>query len=166
VDLSRLEFDTLEPQIAGPFKFGPHTCMLIEGTSATVAAHDNRKLGRAKLGADGSVSLLGTLGDLPRFVVHLHLLKTDKPPVDCKEETLAPLRFLEEDIAGWRDEVVEAVYEACINMTPSLRPQTTVEALIEQRDKLNDRIAKLEAKKGDPKDSPAATSESSSTPQS
>lgn len=166
MDLSRLEFDTLEPKVVGPFKLAGQTCYIFEGTAATVAAHSNRKLGQAKLDDEGNVSLLGTLGGLPRYTVHLHLIRCETPPTCFEEAVVEPLRFPEHVIEGWRDRIVDMLFEECVEITPALRPSADLEDMTRQRDKLNRRIAELEEKRGDPKGSPDAGSGNSSTPQS
>lgn len=136
MNLDKLEFDTVEPRRRDVTLTG-EAFALLEADAAAVAQYDNRKMSSSSMAADGTVKL-GPLADLRAYAVSLCLRRGDE-------------RVSEDTVRSWRDVVVDALYNAVVEMSPTLVGTPTLESLVQQRDKLNERIARLEARKDDPK---------------
>lgn len=114
-----MEFDSLEPAWA-PVRMVGERCTLVEATAAIVAAHDNRRMKGATLSEDGTVAKLEDLAGLRAYAVHLCLLRCEQPPADFTEQTIAPLRFPEQIVRSWRDVVVDSLYDAVKELSPTM----------------------------------------------
>lgn len=153
MDMDKLEFDSLEPKEV-PVRLGQGEYVLTEASAGAAAAYENRKMKGAVLGEDGTFARIENLADLGPLAVSLCLFRgrgQDREPVT------------EEWVRSLPDTVVDRLLDAVRVLSPTLFGRSSLEELHKQHARLAKTIADLEAKKGDPKDSPAGTSPSSST---
>lgn len=155
-DLSKLDFDDLAPREA-KFTLAGQRYVLTEASAGAAAAYDNRKMRDARLTEDGTVARFENFADLGPYAVSLCLFRvTGDGPRDREPVT-------EEWVRGLPDRVFEPIHAALRDISPTTFGVPSLESLVRQRDKLNEAIAALEAKKGDPKGQPAGTTPTSST---
>jgi hypothetical protein len=149
-EVSKLEFDDLAPREV-PVRLGKQEYILAEASAGAAAAYDNRKMKGATLGEDGTFARLENLADLRPYAISLCLRKENGEMVT------------EEWVRSLPDRIIDPLYDRLREISPSLFGTTTVEDLERQRSRIDEAIKALEAKKGDPKGSPAGTSPNSST---
>lgn len=145
----------IEIPVVGPI--GKKKYVLREATEEAAARFANARAKCAKF-KDGGISGVDGLGDMPRFLLHLTLFNTND---DGSPNLASPI--LPAVLAKWPTRAVKPLFAESLKIS-EIDDDQDLAALKKEREKLDERIAKLE--EDTVKNVPSDTESSSSLPES